>query len=68
MIPCAMQFMGGWAGVAMFQRWLCLVSCGLQASLFEASMAMQGTVGALQAAVPEPGSAVLAGLPFVGMG
>ena len=54
----------GWAGVAMFQRWLGLLSCSLQASLFEAVQAMRGDVGALPAVMPCECPAVLAALPF----
>ena len=32
----------GCAGAALFTKWLCLLSCALQTSLFEAARAMRG--------------------------
>ena len=58
------ELLRGWAGTAMFQRWLCLLSCGLQTSLFTAVQAMRGASGMLVGEVPARGSAVMAALPF----
>ena len=48
----------------VWQRWLCLLSCSLQTSLFEAVQAMSGSAGWALAVVPETGSVVLTALPF----
>ena len=42
----------GWAGAALVARWQALLSCSLQRSLFDASSAMLGAVGRLEAATP----------------
>ena len=51
----------GWAGSALFARWLALLSCELQRSLFDATQQMGGVVGRLLTASPGP----LAGSPLV---
>ena len=51
----------GWAGVALFQRWLALFSCNLIRAPFEASQAIWGETGPVSAALP----AGLAGAPLL---
>ena len=54
----------GWAGTALFQRWLSLLSCELQRSLHDSALAMWGACGRLQAGPPDDGPLVAVVLPF----
>eukprot|EP00973_Karenia_brevis_P077584 10781225-Karenia_brevis.AAC.1 len=54
----------GWAGVALFNRWLGVLSCSLQQSMFDAVQAMLGNRGQLRTTVREPLPLLLAALPF----
>ena len=54
----------GWAGTALFQRWLSLLSCELQRSLHDAALAMWGACGRLRTGPPEDVPLVVAVLPF----
>eukprot|EP00973_Karenia_brevis_P082509 11437087-Karenia_brevis.AAC.1 len=56
----------GWAGVALFNRWLGVLSCGLQQGMFEACRAMLGSVGVPRAVDPPMAPLALAALPFAG--
>ena len=55
--------MPGWAGAALFNRWLALLSCELQRSMHDSALAMWGVTGTLRAVAPEPDSLVLASFP-----
>ena len=45
----------GWAGAALYSRWLGRLSCNLQRALFDASQAMRGEVGRAGSADPPGG-------------
>ena len=52
--------------VLLFSRWLSLLSCNLQRALHDASTAMWGTVGRLEASCPAGGPLLSSALPFAG--
>jgi len=60
------QAIRSWAGVALYQRWLALISCELQRSMHDAALAMWGAIGRLTATIPEEAPLVAAALPFAG--
>jgi len=59
--------LGGWAGAALFNRWLALISCELQRSLHDSASAMWGSHGSLQATLPAQAPLATAVLPFAGL-
>ena len=56
----------GWAGAAIFNRWLALLSCELQRALHDAALAMWGATGRCRAVWPEEGPLRSAALAFLG--